>query len=531
MTTPSITNELINKVDFDYFKFFLVNENENTNQEFFDKSGKQHYRLLSYLSTLYNNTTIIDIGTHRGSSALALSYNKTNTVITFDIINNVINPLIKNKENITFCYDNIFEKETREKWKNDILSCPFIFLDVDPHNGFMEIEFYNYLKDIGYNGFVICDDIWYFKEMRDNFWYKIPDNYKYDLTTYGHWSGTGVFTFNKEISFFKHDISNWTLVTAYFNLTKTPDASIEINKRDENYYMSSSISTLSLNCNLVIYCDIKSLEEIKKVRPSWLEDKTNYVIQEFDDFKFYNEDILSFKDYRNKINDNRNKIPYNFDNRNTASYYLFCMSRYIMLKNVITNNPFGSSHFGWINFCIERMGFKNLIHLNEALSVNREKFSTCYIDYIPKKLIDNTHEYFKYGRCSLCSGFFTGNSEFMYKVCYLIEQKFLQYLKLGYGHADEQLYSPVYFENPELFDVYFGDYSQMITNYVYIYDAPEAPIYNFIRNSFENGNYKLSFKACEYVHNSYSLGKTELNNDLLTKLKWYYLKSFEKIKF
>lgn len=72
----------------------------------------------------------------------------------------------------------------------------------------------------------------------------------------------------------------------------------------------------------------------------------------------------------------------------------------------------------------------------------------------------------------------------MYKVCDLIEKKFLYYLEEGYGHADEQLYSPVYFENPDLFEHYYGDYQQMITNYVEIYEKPEAPIQNFIRNSF-----------------------------------------------
>ena len=47
-----ITNELINTVNFDMFKDFFINEDDNTINEFFDKSGTQHYRLLSYLSTL-----------------------------------------------------------------------------------------------------------------------------------------------------------------------------------------------------------------------------------------------------------------------------------------------------------------------------------------------------------------------------------------------------------------------------------------------------------------------------------------------
>ena len=123
----------------------------------------------------------------------------------------------------------------------------------------------------------------------------------------------------------------------------------------------------------------------------------------------------------------------------------------------------------------------------------------------------------------MCSGFFTGNKDYMYKVCDLIENKFLEYLKLGYGHADEQLYSPVYFENPELFEHYYGDYQQMITNYTYVYENSCPPIDNFIRNSFNNINYKKCYEACKFVFNSYCLNKCEINNDYLNNLYYYYM--------
>jgi len=497
----------------------------NIYSEIFGSVGKEHYKLLSYFSTLFNNSNILDIGTHTGCSALALAYNSTNTIYSFDIMDKVI-PSIKTIDNIKFCQDNLFDKDIFKKWSEIILSCPFIFLDVDPHNGVMEYDFFNLIKEINYQGFIICDDIWYFKEMRDNFWYKIENKFKYDLTDLGHWSGTGIITFNEDIIFNKFDISNWTLVTAYFNLTKCPDASKEICEKDQNYYLSHSLSTLSLPHNLVIYCDEESIEKIKNIRPKYLENKTKYIIREFDEFRFKKQSGLlneSFKIYREQIISNRKINPYYFDNRNTASYYLFCMSRYTMLKETIETNPFKSTHFSWINFCIERMGFKNLIRLDEGLAVNRDKFSTCYIDYIPESLIKNTQEYFKWGRCSMCSGFFTGNKEYMYKVCDLIEDKFLQYLELGYGHADEQLYSPVYFENPELFEHYYGDYHQMITNYKYIYDAPEPPIYNFITRSYENKNYIKCYEACKFVFNSYCLNKCIINDGYLNRLYYYYM--------
>jgi Bacterial protein of unknown function (HtrL_YibB) len=523
-----LSKSLISTVDFySRYEEFMIGSSKDDRTEFFDVCGKQHYRLLSYLSTLVNDTIIIDIGTHHGQSALALSYNTRNVVHTFDIEDRVSNSKIKNVDNINFHMDNLFDVDGREKWNETILKSSFIFLDVDPHNGTMEMDFYNYLERIEYMGFVICDDIWYFKEMRDNFWYKIPYSYRSDLTELGHNSGTGIFTFNKDITFKisettettetaanRSENSNWTLVTAYFNLTKCKDASYEINQRDSDYYMSHSMSTLNLPYNLVIYCDVDSVNIIKSRRPEYLKNKTSYVIREFDEMKVKGKKVSELRDI---IIENRLK-----NNRNTASYYLFCMTRYVMLNEVIKKNRFGSTHFCWINFCIERMGISNVYRLDESLAVNRDKFSTCYIDYIPYELIKNTKEYFLYGRCSMCSGFFTGNGKYMYEVCDLIQDKFMEFLKLGYGHADEQLYSPVYFENPHLFEQYFGDYNQMITNYKQINENIDAPIHNFIRNSYEYGNYRMCAIACKFMLDSHTAGKCKYDIDKLRHIENVY---------
>jgi hypothetical protein len=513
---PLDSATILNTVEYSRFSGILDGDTE-----FHGPLGNQHYKLLSYLSTLFNGAIIIDIGTHRGSSALALSYNTANTVYTFDIMDKVVNQKIREKSNIAFSMDNLFEAAGQEKWKDTLLAAPFIFLDVDPHNGTMEMDFYMYLNKIGYQGFVVCDDIWYFKEMRDNFWYKIPCA-RYDLTHMGHWSGTGIFTLNPNITFSKPDTSNWTLVTAYFDLTKCPDASEGIKGRGPAHYLKNAASTMSLPYNLVVYCEPATVELLKALRPSYLVSKTRYVVCEFEKLAFDKAGSPlkeTFASYRKKIEEGRAKNPYSFDNRNTASYYLLCMSRYIMLKEVIEENPFGSTHFGWINICMELMGYKNIQHLEEALAVNRDKFSTCYIDYIPEGLVLNTAEYYKWGRCSMCSGFFTGNAQNMAKVCDLIEDKFLEYLALGYGHADEQLFSAVYFQNKDLFEHYYGDYRQMITNYKYIYEAAEAPIYNFIRNSYKHKDYAKCKEACEFVWRSLELKTVECAPDRLLELQ------------
>jgi hypothetical protein len=389
---------------------------------------------------------------------------------------------------------------------DELLQDPFFILET----GNMMI--YDYLKRANYKGFIVCKDIWPVKEIRDNFWYKIPYDERYEV------AGCGIVSFNPEITFPKRDNSDWTLVTAYFDLTKCPDASVEINKRDSKHYTENAVSTMALPYNLVVYCEESNLETLKAMRPAYLQAKTKYVLRNFDDLKVGDG---TFAEHRVKIQENRKKHPYHFDNRNTASYYLFCLSRYLMLKETIDDNSFGSTHFAWINICIERMGYKNVQRLDEALAVKRDRFSACYIDYIPESLVKNTPEYYRWGRCGMCSGFFTGNAEYMWKACDKIQQKFLEYLAAGYGHADEQLFSPVYFENKELFEHYYGDYKQMITNYVFIYDAAEPPIYNFIRNSYKHGDLDKCREACEFVWRSIEAGKCGCDKQFLDELKDY----------
>jgi hypothetical protein len=483
--------------------------------EFLGPVGKEHYSLLAYFSTLFNNCDIFDIGTHRGASALALSFNPTNRIHTFDIVNKSGYPT---PPNVSYHTDNLLEENGREKWEERLLASPFIFMDIDPHEGGREYEFYTWLKEKQYNGFVIFDDIWYFKPMRDNFWYKIPHHEKIDITHVGHWSGTGIVRFVPSALWpVETPPSNWTVVTAYFDLTRMPDASASIRGRPAKHYLDSARSTLALDQNMIVFCEEDTLETLKELRPVWLYDKTQFIPVSFEDFPLTK--------YRDQIIENRRQKPYHFDDRNTASYYLFCMARYAMLKRVITENPFGSTHFAWLNICIERMGFKNLIELPNVFKYNRDKFSTAWIDYQPLSLIANPGEYYKFGRCGMCSGFFTGNAHYMSQFCDAMEEKFLYYLSLGYGHADEQLFSPIYFERPELFDLYFADYQQMVSNYAYMTDANDRTMQPyFIPHAIAAGDWQACKAVCAYFWNSFKAGFIQPSAEQLS----FFVRAYRK---
>ena len=60
---------------YDYDQYIL-----NIDPDLAGVCGKEHYRMLAYLSTLFNHQHLIDIGTHTGLSAFVLAYNPTNVI-------------------------------------------------------------------------------------------------------------------------------------------------------------------------------------------------------------------------------------------------------------------------------------------------------------------------------------------------------------------------------------------------------------------------------------------------------------------
>ena len=152
---------------------------------FHGPSGKEHYRLLCYISTLFSKEIFYDVGTNKCMSTAALSMSMKNQVKSYDIVEIIpANPILPRVEYI-------LGDVTKDK---NLIYSSFIFFDVD-HDGKFEKIFYDHLKKIKYKGLIMCDDIkvGWGGEM-EAWWDSIKED-KYDITEKGHWSGTGLIHF------------------------------------------------------------------------------------------------------------------------------------------------------------------------------------------------------------------------------------------------------------------------------------------------------------------------------------------------
>tara|TARA_R110000744_G_scaffold186713_1_gene306114 strand:+ start:1226 stop:2119 length:894 start_codon:yes stop_codon:yes gene_type:complete len=168
-------------------------------------NGFSQYNLLAHLSTYFNDKVIIDIGTgHEAVSARALAYNKTNKVISYDTeFCETAKEHIDRLDNVEYKNINPLKDSTAQAL---MLSSPFISLDVDPHDGVQELEFYDFFIKNNWKGIMVCDDIGIGYDSTDlpnitmaAFWDKV-NKPKYDLTktAYSHNTGTGLIAFGDQ---------------------------------------------------------------------------------------------------------------------------------------------------------------------------------------------------------------------------------------------------------------------------------------------------------------------------------------------
>jgi predicted O-methyltransferase YrrM len=181
----------IENVDLSYVETFYpkkfkehqinVQSNLNTGNE-----KGEHYKLLSHISSLVTNETILDLGTRDGLSALVLAKNGQNRVITYDLESKHL------FSNLEFKQMNVFNEDL------DVFrTSKIIFMDLDPHDGHQEKRMVELLDSIEWNGVLIADDIEWFPGMKN--WFDTLNKTKYNVTKWGHGSGTGIIDFGNNL--------------------------------------------------------------------------------------------------------------------------------------------------------------------------------------------------------------------------------------------------------------------------------------------------------------------------------------------
>lgn len=165
-----------------------------------NKPGIDHYALLAHISLMNNGLRVIELGTHHGTSSLALSINEKTQIITYDIKDRY--SILRQPHNVKRRIGNIFDRNEQ----HELLDSDLIFLDT-AHDGIFEAQVYDFLCKNNFTGVLLLDDIHLNDEMRI-FWENIEQT-KYDITSIGHGkchdgvAGTGIVDFGHDLTIFE----------------------------------------------------------------------------------------------------------------------------------------------------------------------------------------------------------------------------------------------------------------------------------------------------------------------------------------
>lgn len=186
MKKITINKQTVINKDITHLKEYYLYQAGNDLRNFDLPAGETEFKLYAYMSEQINNKIILDIGTRHGGSAIALSNNPKNHVISYDIVSWDSHVHLK-KDNITLKICDFMQDIEIDYSKVDL-----IMIDVDPHDGLQEPIMINHLISLGWEGIILLDDIsetlW--PEI-NKMWNSLPYE-KYDLTDIGHMSGTGL---------------------------------------------------------------------------------------------------------------------------------------------------------------------------------------------------------------------------------------------------------------------------------------------------------------------------------------------------
>lgn len=156
----------------------------------------EHYRLLKGLSKLLNPSTVVEIGTSTGLGTLTLAQALPNSKIyTYDLFHwENFNTFLSNNYfasgNVIQCLSDLGVPEEFEKHKHILNQAQLIFID-GPKDDKFEYKFMKLLTtlDVLPGRTLFIDDIRVMNMIE--FWRRIKSP-KLDVTSFGHWSGTGV---------------------------------------------------------------------------------------------------------------------------------------------------------------------------------------------------------------------------------------------------------------------------------------------------------------------------------------------------
>lgn len=256
-------------------------------------------------------------------------------------------------------------------------------------------------------------------------------------------------------------MTNYTIVTGFFDIGRDL---WDYSSRDKSKYFDFGKRLLTLDDNMIIFIDEKYNDFVLEYRKGKLE-KTiikNIRLKDLPYFRYYTKinDIMNSNEFKTGI------IEPDRPEMTKPEYNILIWSKIFLINEAIKNNNFNSTHFIWIDF-----GITNKILLNKYL--NTKLFKKKHIPdkikimcrSMPQNDDLNIDNFYKSHINRFAATVFSGNIDSFIKFQEYFDKEVINCFEKKLVDCEQSLYSIIYLKHPELFELYFGDWLDLITKY------------------------------------------------------------------
>jgi predicted O-methyltransferase YrrM len=302
-----------------------------------------------------------------------------------------------------------------------------------------------------------------------------------DMTTTTHMHNMGMKLFRPVQSVLP------TVVTCLYDLGR-PDQGCCMNV---SKYLKLGNWFSSLPLPMVIFCEPKLERDLLDLRKGF-GSITRVVPMPFDKTYYYKDiDVI-----RQRMTEH---IIVNADPvKDTAETVALYNNKFAWLGEAMDTNPFGSTHFMWVDFGIGK-NVKLPGQLVSLAHVIPDKICHCMLEPYFKPA--STKEFFTQFYHHIAGSFFTGSIEYMQWYVGEFQRTWDFVLMQTMYQHDEAIMTMIVEDNPQMFKLYYGDYVSLFANYEYCFMLQDV-VFRMVPRCLDRREYVKANAILDYLQSS-----------------------------
>lgn len=258
-------------------------------------------------------------------------------------------------------------------------------------------------------------------------------------------------------------LPNCTVVTACYSFKH-----IHPGARSVEELQQSIVGTLDIPAYMVVYCD-EYLEPFIKEYREKIGCANITVVR-----KIPYEEIWAYS-LLETVKKNRDEYWPTRDARTNAETHLITCNKFDFVERTILDNPFPTTKFAWVDGCLDPKlkkiceDYSNAKIMRVLNHIVPDKFHIQILNVCDKGFKDPARKREFYGqyRWIVCGGFFAcGGTDIGLRVLARLKEIVVNTTLAGFGHGEEMFYLEVLDEFYDEIERSYGDYGQIIDNFV-----------------------------------------------------------------